>query len=164
MNEITHFNEDGRAHMVDVTEKEKTKRKAIAGADVYLNAKTLQKITDKNVSKGDVFAVAEIAGIMAAKRTAEMIPLCHPVFLSGASITFTPVKECGCIKIEAMVSCTGETGVEMEALTAVSMAALTIYDMCKSIQRDITISNVRLLHKSGGKSGIYQAPLDPVEV
>jgi cyclic pyranopterin phosphate synthase len=154
--ELTHFNKAGHAQMVDVTAKDSTYRVAVARGVVRLNAATFALVMAGQMKKGDVLAVAQVAGIMAAKRTAEVIPMCHPLALTGVDIAFTADEEKGTITIEAQAKCRGETGVEMEALTAVSVAALTIYDMCKAVQRDITIEKIHLLAKSGGKSGNYQ--------
>ena len=151
--EFTHFNKEGRAKMVDVTDKEATSRQAIAEGIVYMDKMTVQAIVDGTVKKGDVLSVAQVAGIMAAKKTSDIIPMCHPLMLTGVDISFD-VKETEII-IRATVKCKGETGVEMEALTAVSVAALTIYDMCKALQKDMTIGEVKLFKKSGGKSGEY---------
>ena len=157
MGELTHFNEQGRARMVDVTDKAVTHRTAVAAGEIRMAPETLQKIKDGTVKKGDVLAVAQVAGIQAAKHTWELIPMCHPLPLTGIDITFA-LSDAPClVAIRAAVTCTGVTGVEMEALTAVSAAALTIYDMCKAIQRDMHIGNIRLLEKSGGKSGNYIA-------
>ena len=155
MSELTHFNSEGRARMVDVSEKQVTLREAVAGGTVTVNAETFDLIINGGIKKGDVLAVAQIAGIMAAKRTSEIIPMCHPVIITGVDISFTPDEDRNAIDITATVRCNGETGVEMEALTAVSAAALTIYDMCKAVQKDIKIGNIRLLKKTGGKSGNY---------
>ncbi len=152
--ELTHFNEHGRARMVDVSEKEKTFRTARAAGKVRMNPETLSLVRTGGVAKGDVLAVAQVAGIMAAKRTWELIPMCHPLLLSGVDLSFS-IEEDG-IALCAEVRCKGETGVEMEALTAVSAAALTIYDMCKAVQRDMAIENIRLLEKTGGKSGDFR--------
>ena len=152
--ELTHFNEEGHAKMVDVTDKEATCREAIAEGLVYMKEETLQAIVDGNIKKGDVLSVAQVAGIMAAKRTSDIIPMCHPIMLTGVDISFDVGKTE--IAIRACVKCKGETGVEMEALTAVSTAALTIYDMCKAIQKDIVIGDIKLLEKTGGKSGHYK--------
>lgn len=152
--ELTHFNEHGRARMVDVSEKEKTFRTARAAGKVRMNPETLSLVRTGGVAKGDVLAVAQVAGIMAAKRTCELIPMCHPLLLSGVDLSFS-IEEDG-IALCAEVRCKGETGVEMEALTAVSAAALTIYDMCKAVQRDMAIENIRLLEKTGGKSGDFR--------
>jgi len=159
MMDLTHFNNDGRAIMVDVSDKPTTLRTAVAGGTVYINPETFGLIVRKEMTKGDVLAVAQVAGIMAAKRTSEIVPMCHPIAITGVDITFSPDEERSIIDITATVRCKGETGVEMEALTAVSVAALTIYDMCKAVQRDITISDIRLLKKTGGKSGDYEGKL-----
>ena len=156
MSELTHFNKEGRAKMVDVSEKKATLRQAVAGGTVHLNKNTFGLIKRGEVKKGDVFAVAQIAGIMAAKQTANLIPMCHPIAIKGIDIAFTPDEERSAIDITATVRCKWETGVEMEALAAVTVAALTIYDMCKAAQKDIEISNIRLLLKSGGKSGQFR--------
>jgi len=155
MSELTHFNEAGFARMVDVSDKPKTWREAIARAVVRLNRETYELVRAGKTKKGDVLAVAQVAGIMAAKRTSELIPMCHPVALTAADIVFSLDEALCTITVNATVRCHGETGVEMEALTAVSTAALTIYDMCKAVQRDIVIEGIRLLRKSGGKSGDY---------
>ena len=154
MAELTHFNQQGRAHMVDVTGKAVTHRVAVAAGEISMAPETLEKIKSGAMKKGDVLAVAQVAGIMAAKRNWELIPMCHPLPLTGVDISFS--LEENRVGIRARVSCDGETGVEMEALTAVSVAALTIYDMCKAVQKDMTIGNIRLLEKSGGKSGDYR--------
>ena len=152
--DFTHFNKEGHAKMVDVTDKDVTSRQAIAEGVIYMNEQTLQAIVEGKVKKGDVLSVAQVAGIMAAKKTSDIIPMCHPLMLTGVDISFD-VKETE-IVIRATVKCKGETGVEMEALTAVSAAALTIYDMCKAIQKDMIIGEIKLLEKSGGKSGDYK--------
>lgn len=144
--------------MVDVTEKQATQREATAAGTVYVNAGTFGLIARGEIKKGDVLGVAQVAGIMAAKRTPDLIPMCHPIAITSADVSFIPDEERCAIYITATVRCKGETGVEMEALTAVSAAALTIYDMCKAAQKDIEISDIRLLRKSGGKSGFYEAP------
>ena len=156
MAELTHFNEQGRARMVDVTEKAVTHRRAVAAGEIHMAPETLQNIKDGTLKKGDVLAVAQVAGIQAAKHNWELIPMCHPLPLTGIDITFALSDEPCMVEIRAAVTCTGVTGVEMEALTAVSVAALTIYDMCKAVQKDMRIENIRLLQKSGGKSGDYQ--------
>ena len=155
MSELTHFNESGRARMVDVSEKDITLRVAKACATVYVNKETYDKIVTGKMKKGDVLGVAQVAGIMAAKKTSELIPMCHPIIITGVDIDFSQNEEECSIGIEATVRCKGETGVEMEALTAASVAALTIYDMCKAIQKDIEISEIYLIAKTGGKSGDY---------
>jgi len=154
MEKFSHFNDEGRAIMVDVSDKPSTLRTAVAGGTVCVNPETFGLIVRNEIEKGDVLAVAQIAGIMAAKRTSEIIPMCHPIAIKGVDISFNPDEELCAIDITATVRCKGETGVEMEALTAVSIAALTIYDMCKAVQRDIKISDIRLLSKTGGKSGV----------
>jgi len=156
MSGLTHFNNEGRAKMVDVSEKQASLREAVAGGTVQVNAETFGLIARGEVKKGDVLAVAQVAGIMAAKRTSEIIPMCHPIVLTGVDISFATDEKHSTIDITATVRCKGETGVEMEALTAVSTAALTIYDMCKAAQKDIEINNIRLLKKTGGKSGDYE--------
>jgi cyclic pyranopterin monophosphate synthase len=150
---LTHLDESGHAHMVDVGAKPATQREAIARGEVQLQPETLQLIMSAGLPKGDVLAVARIAGIMAAKRTHEIIPLCHPLLLSHIAVSLTPHAAGDRILIEAVVRTTGPTGVEMEALTAVSAAALTIYDMCKAVDRGMRISEIRLAEKRGGRSG-----------
>ena len=152
--EFSHINEQGRAKMVDVTDKDSTYREAIAEGTVVVKPDTMALIKSGGIKKGDVLAVAQVAGIMAAKKTSDMIPMCHPLMLSGVDIRFE-LSDTE-IQITATVKCKGSTGVEMEALSAVSTAALTVYDMCKAVQRDIEIQNIRLNYKSGGKSGVYQ--------
>ncbi|MCI9310083.1 MAG: cyclic pyranopterin monophosphate synthase MoaC [Lawsonibacter sp.] len=156
MEELTHFNEQGRAKMVDVTGKTVTCRTAVAKGEIHMSRETLGRIRSGAVKKGDVLAVAQVAGIQAAKHTWELIPMCHPLPLTGIDISFALLEEPFRVEITAAVTCTGVTGVEMEALTAVSSAALTIYDMCKAIQKDMRIEHIRLLSKSGGKSGDYK--------
>jgi cyclic pyranopterin phosphate synthase len=155
---LTHLDEQGKASMVDVGTKNETERKAIASGFVSMDPKTLAAITDGQIIKGDVLATARIAGIMAAKRTSELIPLCHPLALTKVAVEFAPLEEGGRtgIAIEATAKTWGKTGVEMEALTAASVAGLTIYDMCKAIDKAMVITAVQLEYKSGGKSGIYQ--------
>ena len=155
MDDLTHFNEQGRARMVDVTEKAVTHRTAIAAGEIHMAPDTLARIKAGTMKKGDVLAVAQVAGIQAAKHNWELIPMCHPLPLTGIDIGFSISDDPCMVEITATVSCTGVTGVEMEALTAVSVAALTIYDMCKAVQKDMKITNIRLLRKSGGKSGDY---------
>ena len=152
--ELTHINSEGRARMVDVTEKPDTDRIATAGAVVNVNTATMALIKEGGIKKGDVLAVAQVAGIMAAKKTPDIIPMCHPLLLSSVDISFT-LSETQ-VLIEATVRCKGATGVEMEALTAAAAAALTVYDMCKAVQRDIEISEVKLLFKNGGKTGEFK--------
>ena len=155
MSELTHFNEQGRARMVDVTEKAVTHRTAAAAGEVHVSPETLAQIRAGTLKKGDVLAVAQVAGIQAAKHNWELIPMCHPLPLTGIDLRFSLSGEPCMVEIQATVTCTGVTGVEMEALTAVSVAALTIYDMCKAVQKDMVVSNIRLLSKTGGKSGDY---------
>jgi cyclic pyranopterin phosphate synthase len=155
--QLTHIDESGRAKMVDVGQKPDTERVAVAGGSVVMRPETLQLIIEGNVKKGDVLTVAQLAGVMAAKRTSELIPLCHPLLLNHISVTCTPNPAESRIDIEATVRLTGKTGVEMEALTAVTVAGLTIYDMAKAVDRSMRLTDVRLLAKSGGRSGDYVA-------
>ena len=158
MKKLSHVDERGRAHMVDVGDKPVTARVATATGRVRMSPETLRLMTDGRLPKGDVFAVARVAGILAAKKTPELIPLCHPLPVSSIDVEFTPHADSGRLDIEAKVKVSGKTGVEMEALTAVSVAALTVYDMCKAVQKDVVISDIGLQHKSGGKSGSYTRP------
>lgn len=153
--EFTHFNDDGRAKMVSVDAKDDTKRSATAVGRIKLTPEIIKKITNKELEKGDVLSVAQIAGIMGAKKTSDIIPMCHNIFLTGADLSFEIDEENCSINIEGTVKTIGKTGVEMEALSAVSIAALTIYDMCKAVDKGMVIEEVRLIHKSGGKSGDY---------
>lgn len=156
MADFTHFTADGRAKMVDVGEKAVTQRVAVAAGRVLVNRQTLDAIRAGGTKKGDVLAVAQVAGVMGAKRTPDVIPMCHPMLLDGITLELW-LDEARCsVEIQARVSCCGRTGVEMEALTAVSTAALTVYDMCKSMQKDIMITDIRLLEKSGGVHGDYR--------
>ena len=155
MSDFTHFNDNGRARMVDVTEKSETQRTAIAAGRVLVNRETFELIRTGGMKKGDVLTTAQIGGIMGAKRTSDIIPMCHPIFISGIDIDFEMDEEACAVNITATAKCTGVTGVEMEALTAVSVAALTVYDMCKAVQKDMVISDIRLLKKTGGKSGTF---------
>jgi cyclic pyranopterin phosphate synthase len=155
MKKLTHFDETGAARMVDVSGKEVTARVAIAGARVTMEHATLRLIVDRKIAKGDVFGVARVAGIMAAKRTPDLIPMSHPLDLASVEVTFEPDRKASCVDILATARTTGRTGVEMEALTAAAVAGLTIYDMCKSVDRAMTVGDVRLLKKTGGKSGTY---------
>ncbi|MGC6406016.1 cyclic pyranopterin monophosphate synthase MoaC [Bisgaard Taxon 45] len=157
MSTFTHINTQGEANMVDVSTKQDTVREARAEAFVTMSPKTLDMIVSGQHHKGDVFATARIAGIQAAKRTWDLIPLCHPLLLSKVEVSLTPILERNQVRIESLCKLSGKTGVEMEALTAVSVAALTIYDMCKAVQKDIVIEQVRLLEKCGGKSGHFIA-------
>ncbi len=152
---LTHFDAAGNAHMVDVGAKDVTERVAIARASVLMQAATLKLIRDKKAKKGDVLAVAQLAGIMAAKKTPDLIPLCHPLALNSVDVKLTLDAKRNAVDIEATCRLKGRTGVEMEALTAASVAALTVYDMCKAVDRGMVISEVKLLHKSGGKSGTF---------
>lgn len=152
---LTHFNESGKARMVDVTTKDDTVRQAVAEGRVTMKPGTLSLIKQGGMGKGDVLGVAQVAGIMGAKKTWEIIPMCHPLMLTGVNIDFTIDDDKSAVAIQATVKTTGKTGVEMEALTAVSVAALTIYDMCKAVDKGITVEFIRLAAKSGGKSGAY---------
>lgn len=154
---LTHFDDAGNAVMVDVSAKAATERVAVARGRVVMQPATLETIAARALKKGDALAVAQLAGIMAAKRTADLVPLCHPLPLASVSVTLTPDPASNAVEIEATVKTTGPTGVEMEALTAVSVAALTLYDMAKAIDRGMRIEAVRLVHKSGGKSGTFEA-------
>ena len=153
MSKLTHINSNGEAQMVDVSDKENTMREAKDGARVVMQSKTLDIIVSGSHKKGDVLSVAKIAGIQAAKKCSELIPLCHPLMLTKVNVELTPNSEKNCIEITATAKLNGRTGVEMEALTAASIAALTVYDMCKAVDRFMTIDNVQLLEKKGGKSG-----------
>ena len=153
MSKLTHINSNGEAQMVDVSEKNNTSREAKAGAKVLMKPETLDLIVSGSNKKGDVLSVARVAGIQAAKKCSELIPLCHPLMLTKVSVELTPNTKDSTIEIVAVAKLNGKTGVEMEALTAASIAALTVYDMCKAVDRFMTISNVQLLEKKGGKSG-----------
>lgn len=153
MSELTHLDAEGHARMVDVGAKDETQREAVARGAVLMRAETVQMIVAGEAPKGDVLAIARIAGIMAAKRTPEIIPLCHPLLLTHVAVEVWPDPDGAAVRIEATVRTTGKTGVEMEALTAVSAAALTIYDMCKAVDRAMRISDIRLAQKRGGRSG-----------
>ena len=155
---LSHLDERGNARMVDVSAKDITSREATARGRVVMEPSTLAMIVDGRVRKGDVFATARVAGIMAAKRTHDLIPLCHPLPISGVTVDLSPSTSGDAVEIEATVRVTGQTGVEMEALTAVSVAALTVYDMCKAVERGMRIEDIRLVAKSGGASGDYRAP------
>ena len=156
MSELTHFNSAGEAHMVDVGDKTVTKRTAVAEGRITMQPQTLALILKGEAKKGDVLGVARIAGIMAAKKTADLIPLCHPLALSKVSIDLTPLEEENAVHCQATVQTSGQTGVEMEALTAVQITLLTIYDMCKAVDKGMTMDGVRLLEKAGGKSGHWK--------
>ncbi len=155
MEDFTHFNEQGRAKMVNVGEKPISERTAVAAGSVLVNENTFALIRSGGMKKGDVLTTAQIAGIMGAKRTSEVIPMCHPVAVNGINLTLSLNKERYAVEITAEVSCDGRTGVEMEALTAVSIAALTVYDMCKAVQKDMVITDIRLLRKTGGVHGDF---------
>ncbi|HPX00115.1 MAG TPA: cyclic pyranopterin monophosphate synthase MoaC [Sedimentibacter sp.] len=154
--DLTHINEQGRAKMVDVSSKEETLREAAAYGCVYMKSETLQRIKEGTVKKGDVLSVAQVAGIMASKKTSDIIPMCHPIIISGCDINFNLNFDENKVEITSTVKTTGQTGVEMEALTAVAAAGLTIYDMCKAIDREMIVSDVMLMKKSGGKSGTFE--------
>ena len=156
MAELTHLDAQGQAHMVDVGAKAETEREAIAAGRVLMQPATLALLRAGDLPKGDVLGTARVAGIMAAKRTSELIPLCHPLLLTKVAVEFEFDEDASAVEITATVRCRGQTGVEMEALTAVSVAALTIYDMAKAVERGMTISDIRLLEKRGGKSGVWE--------
>jgi len=160
MSDLTHFNDRGEAHMVDVGEKKQTHRIAICKGSIRMQAKTLEKILQGKHKKGDVLGIARIAGIMASKKTADLIPLCHPLMLTHVEIDFTPEIEKNQINCTCQVETMGQTGVEMEALTAIQVALLTIYDMCKAVDRGMVLTNIRLAEKSGGKSGHWQEKVE----
>ena len=155
MSDFTHFNDQGRAKMVDVGEKAVSQRVAVAAGRVLVNKETFALIHSGGMKKGDVLTVAQIAGVMGAKRTPDLIPMCHPVLMNGINLELRLNEEDLAVEIQATVSCDGKTGVEMEALTAVSTAALTVYDMCKAVQKDMVITDIRLLRKTGGVHGDY---------
>ena len=155
MARLTHFDKSGRAKMVDVSQKAKTLREAVVRGSIFMNPVTFKRIMSGEISKGDVFAVAKVAGIMAAKKTSEIIPMCHPLNLSHVEINFHPVEKQSRIDIEARVRIKAQTGVEMEGFVAVATAGLTIYDMCKAIDRGMVLSGIHLVTKKGGKSGTY---------
>lgn len=156
MSKLTHFNAQGQVHMVDVGDKPATRRRAVAEGYIEMQAETLEQILKGGHRKGDVLGVARIAGIMASKRTAELIPLCHPIPISRVTVDFEPQPDAGRIGCRALVETTAPTGVEMEALTAVQIALLTIYDMCKSMDRGMTLHHIHLVEKSGGRSGHWR--------
>lgn len=153
MAELTHMNENGRARMVDVSDKQTTFRLAVATGEIRIKPETVQRIKKGDMKKGDVLAVAQVAGIAAAKKTWDLIPMCHPIFITGCDMDFEVQEDR--IRIKATCKTQSQTGIEMEALTAVSVAALTIYDMCKAIDKTMTIGEIKLIHKEGGRSGIY---------
>ena len=154
--DFTHFDDEGKARMENVGAKDITERTATARGRVLVSPDTLELIRSGGMKKGDVLSVAQLAGIMGAKRTSELIPLCHPIMISGTEVKLTLSDAPSAVEIEATVSCSGQTGVEMEALTAVSTAALTVYDMCKAVQRDMVIDQIRLMKKAGGRSGVFE--------
>ena len=156
MDDFTHFNDEGRARMVDVGEKPVSTRTAVAAARVLVNEHTFSLIRSGGMKKGDVLTVAQVAGVMGAKRTPDLIPMCHPIPISGIDLSLSLDEQRLSVEIEASVRCDGRTGVEMEALTAVSVAALTVYDMCKAVQKDMVISDIRLLSKTGGVHGEFR--------
>ena len=158
MSKFTHLDSDGNAIMVDVSEKPQTERMAIAKGEVLIAAKTMKMIIAEDLQKGDVLSVAQLAGIMGAKRTSDLIPLCHPLNLSSVEVELSCDRLRNAVDITATCKLTGQTGVEMEALTAVSLAALTVYDMCKAVDKEMRITNIRLVQKSGGRSGVYKSP------
>lgn len=158
MEQWTHLDEQGRARMVDVGTKTPTARQAVARGFVEMQASTLKAIVEQQVAKGDVLQVARIAGIMAAKQTASLIPMCHPLEITNVEVDLVPEIDATRVRIEARVQNIGRTGVEMEAMTAVTVAGLTVYDMCKSLDRGMRLSEVELMYKSGGKSGVYTHP------
>ncbi len=157
MSKLTHFDKAGRAKMVDVSKKKETLREAVVRGSVFMNPKTFQRIMSGKIAKGDVLAVAKVAGIMAAKRTSEIIPMCHPLNLSHVEVNFFPDEKENRIEVEAKVRIKAQTGVEMEGFVAVAAAGLTIYDMCKAVDRGMVFSNIHLVKKTGGKSGTYEA-------
>ena len=161
MQDFTHFNDQGRARMVDVGEKPVTVRKAVAAGRVLVSRETFALIQSGGMKKGDVLTVAQIAGVMGAKRTPDLIPMCHPILIDGINLELSLDEERCSVEIQATVSCGGRTGVEMEALTAVSTAALTVYDMCKAVQKDMVITDIRLLQKTGGIHGDYEREAEP---
>ncbi len=156
MKKLTHLDKEGRAKMVDVTEKPSTVREAMARGSVSMKPETLRLIQDKKIPKGDVLCVARVAGIQAVKKTSELIPMCHPLNITSVSVDLSPDDKRSKIDIEARVKVTGQTGVEMEALTAVSVSALTIYDMCKAVDKEMVISDIKLMEKKGGRSGHFK--------
>ena len=156
MGDFTHFTDQGRAKMVDVGEKPPTRRSATAAGRVLVNEETFRLIKSGGMKKGDVLTVAQVAGVMGAKRTPELIPMCHPILIDGIDLRLSLNEDRLSVEIEATVSCDGRTGVEMEALTAVSAAALTVYDMCKAVQKDMVIADIRLIRKSGGVHGDFE--------
>jgi len=158
MKRLSHVDRHGQARMVDISDKDETKREAVARGVITMRPETLRLIQQGSLPKGDVLAAARLAGVMAAKRVPDLIPLCHPLLLTSVEIEFTPSEESGRLDIESRVRITGRTGAEMEALAAVAVAALTVYDMCKAVDRAMVIGSIRLVVKKGGKSGTYRRP------
>ncbi len=155
MARLSHLDPEGRARMVDVTDKDTTSRVAVARGMICMRSETLDMIVEKKVAKGDVFSVARVAAMMAAKKTPDLIPMCHPLNITSVELSLTPERNPARVEIEAVVKVTGQTGVEMEAMTAVAVCGLTIYDMCKAADREMSIGEIRLVKKSGGKSGAF---------
>jgi cyclic pyranopterin phosphate synthase len=155
MAKLSHLDDQGRARMVDVSDKDITSRSAVARGTIHMRPQTLELILEGKIEKGDVFSVARVAGIMAAKKTSELIPMCHPLNITSVKIDLNPAQKPDRVEIAATVRVDGKTGVEMEAMTAVSVAGLTVYDMCKAVDREMTIGEIRLVKKSGGKSGTF---------
>ena len=155
---LTHFDDSGRARMVDVSGKEITAREAVAAGCVHMQPETLRMIREGRHAKGDVLAIAQVAGVMGAKRTADLVPMCHPLGLDAVALTFDLDEGTSLVRITATARTTSRTGVEMEALTAVTIAGLTVYDMCKAVDRGMTLTDIRLLRKTGGKSGTWERP------
>ncbi len=155
MARLSHLDSEGRARMVDVTDKDTTSRIAVARGMICMRPETLDMIVEKKVAKGDVFSVARVAAMMAAKKTPDLIPMCHPLNITSVELSLTPERNPARVEIEAVVKVTGQTGVEMEAMTAVALCGLTIYDMCKAADREMSIGEIRLVKKSGGKSGTF---------
>ena len=157
MSDLTHIDSSGNSVMVDVSEKPETQRIAAAACSILMDAQTLEAITSDRIKKGDVLSIAQLAGIMASKKAADLIPLCHPLSLTSSQVELIADPDNNAIRIKATCKISGKTGVEMEALTAVSIAALTVYDMCKALDRGMSITDIRLIHKSGGQSGVFNA-------
>jgi len=156
MNDLTHFDKAGRGRMVDVSDKEITTRIAVASGEIHMLKNTLEHIQQGKLKKGDVLAIADVAAIMGAKKTPDLIPMCHPLMLSGIDVSFSELTEAYGLKVQVSVKCKGKSGVEMEALTAVIAALLTIYDMCKAVDKGMTLTNIQLEEKTGGKSGDFK--------
>ncbi|MDQ6955395.1 MAG: cyclic pyranopterin monophosphate synthase MoaC [Mariprofundaceae bacterium] len=156
MSKLTHFDKAGRGRMVDVSDKEITTRIAVASGEIHMLENTLTRIQQGKLKKGDVLAIADVAAIMGAKKTPDLIPMCHPLMLSGIDVSFSELEESCGLNVQVSVKCKGKTGVEMEALTAVSVALLTIYDMCKAVDKGMTLNNIQLEEKTGGKSGDFK--------